>query len=86
MHAFRIPVPEGFRPFVDRALVRLGYLYAQLDWGFDAESQELIATLTPGCDAPDATAVKREALFQLYRERIFHDTLPIRERIYEAIK
>jgi hypothetical protein len=78
-----VTVPAGFVAYVESALVRLGYLYPDVTWSFDPDIGLLKAAYEPGARCGEVLA--KEASFQLYRERIYRDTLEIRRKIYEAI-
>lgn len=83
MNSLTIDVPDVLVPYVQSALGRLGYLHADIEWSFDRDGNCLSARYGP--EKHDPEKLREEALFQLYREKIYHDTLPIRTRIYEAI-
>ena len=83
MKSLAIDIPAVLVPHVEPALARLGYLYAKIEWGFDPGSNRVSAGYAPERHAPEL--LRKEVLFQLYREKIHHDTLGIRTRLYEAI-
>jgi len=75
-----IVISKSFREFVESALVRLGYLFPDIEWSFDEGSSEIRAGIR-GNENPNE--IRKEILFQLYREKIYHDTLPIRNTLYK---
>ena len=83
MDVLRIDVPAALVPHVQSALARLGYLHADVEWTFDAEGNRVNALYAPDKRTPED--LRKDALFQLYREKIHHDTLSIRDHLYEAI-
>jgi hypothetical protein len=83
MKSITIDVPAPFAPFIPVALARLAYLHPGVEWSFNSGSNQLEARFA--LESHSAEEVRKEAFFQLYRERIHHDTLAVRNRIYEAI-
>ena len=83
MELISIPVPPSFLALVDTLMVRLGYLYPDVVWSFDSGTSDIIVRYNP--ESYSRETLVREASFQLYREKIHHDTLDIRRKIYEAI-
>jgi hypothetical protein len=83
MNSLTIEIPTVLITYAQAALARLGYLYADVGWGFDPDSNCLSARYAPEKHGPEE--LRKEALFQLYREKIHQDTLGIRIRLYEAI-
>ena len=83
MTSVSVPVPPAFVAYVESVLVRLGYLYSDVAWSFDPSTGIIIAQYQP--EAHSCETLAREASFQLYREKIHHDTVDIRRKIYGAI-
>ncbi len=83
MDSLSVPVPQAFVAHVESLLVRLGYLYPDVAWTFDPGTGNLNARYEPATHSSETLA--KEASFQLYREKIHHDTLDVRRKIYEAI-
>ena len=83
MNSLTIDIPAALVPHAESAVARLGYLHSGVEWALDADGMRLIARYAPERHTPER--LREEALFQLYREKIHHDTLGIRTRIYEAI-
>jgi len=81
MRDFAIDVPPAFASYVDAALARLSYLHPSIRWSYDAAGRQLKISDEQGSH----DSLRKEIFFQLYREKIHHDTLAIRNRIYEAI-
>ncbi len=83
MESVSISVPPSFLALVDTLMVRLGYLYPDVAWSFDPGTSSIIVRYDS--EAYSCETLVKEASFQLYREKIYHDTLAIRHKIYEAI-
>ena len=79
-----VSVPPVFVAHVESLLVRLGYLYPDVVWSFDPGTSDIIVRYDP--EAYSCETLVREVSFHLYREKIYHDTLDIRRKIYEAIQ
>ena len=84
MEIASVPVPSVFVAYVESLMARLGYLYPDVTWSFDSETSKIIVQYDP--EAYSYETLVKEASFQLYREKIYHDTLDIRGRIYEAVQ
>ncbi len=78
-----VPVPTRFTAYSDAALVRLRYLYPEVNWFLDPGTGNLCAEYDS--DTHSNHTLIQEASFQLYREKLHEDTIDIRRRIYEAI-
>jgi len=83
MNSLTIDIPAALVPHAESAVARLGYLHSGVEWALDVEGMRLIARYAP--EEHDPKELRKDVLFQLYREKIHHDTLGIRTRIYEAI-
>ncbi len=83
MELISIPVPPSFLALVDTLMARLGYLYPDVVWSLDPGTGEIIVRYNP--ESYSRETLVKEVSFQLYREKIHHDTLDIRRKIYEAI-
>ena len=73
----KIDVPKTFSEFKDRAIVRLSYLEPELsfqsvDDGIEIEGPKAI-------DADQLTELRELIFHQLYREKIYQETLPMRQ-------
>lgn len=84
MQQVRIGVPRSFEAFQEPALARLGYLHPQVQWSFDAASTEIVGVLAADIELSE-DELRREVLYQLYREKVQQETLPIRQQIYRAV-
>lgn len=73
-------VPDGFRRYVEPLLMRLGYLHPTVTFSYDPDAAKIHADWLD--EAIDASEVGKEIRYQLYRERIYAETLPIRTRLY----
>ena len=77
--SFSCVVPIEFSDVAERALVRLGYIYPELTLAWKSSERRITATSK---DEIDEELLKKELMFQLYREKIFLDTNHIRSSIY----
>jgi len=84
MDCASVSVPSVCVAYVESLLVRLGYLYPDVVWSFDPGTSDIIVRYDP--EAYSRETLMREAAFQLYREKIYHDTLDIRRKIYKAVQ
>ncbi|GEO80582.1 hypothetical protein [Pararhodospirillum oryzae] len=73
-----VEIPDGFAAYVGPALLRWGYLYP----GVRAEVRDNTIVLESDQNLEEPAASLRH---QLYRERIYQETLPIRCRLYEGL-
>ena len=73
-------VTAPFHPYIDACIVRLSYLYPDLDLSSDGSS--VFAT---GRVKTASNDIKSEIAHALYREKIFADTLGIRTAIHAAL-
>jgi hypothetical protein len=76
----RFLIPSLFQPHAAAALVRLQYLYPAVsfalnDAGFAVEP----------VDDVSLADLRRDIAYALYREKIFADTLPMREALLRAV-
>ena len=83
MDSVSLSISTAFVAYVESLLVRLGYLYPDVEWSFDPDARKLKALYKSGTYSADR--LTKEAFFHLYRERIYHETLDVRRNIYEAI-
>jgi hypothetical protein len=73
MTSLRIAVPEGFDKHIPASIVRLTYLYPSCE--FTAQNNEVIVRMKNDGLSEE---IKREVMHQIYRERIYSETLSIR--------
>ena len=73
-------VPIDFAEAVDGALVRVGYLYPDLRIEWDSSERSIAMSAD---EQFDENALKKEVMFQIYREKIYRDTKSIRTSIYQ---
>lgn len=77
-----IAIPQVLAPYANLVLARLGYLYPDVEWSFDSTANAMEIRFSS--DAQEIGKLRKELFFQLYREKIHHDTLPVRSRLYDA--
>lgn len=73
-----VTVPAVFAPYVGQALVRLSYLHPRTS--FVSHPDRIIAHSPEG-----ATVSAREITYQLYREKIYQESLPMRDLLYRTL-
>ncbi len=81
MPPLEIPVAEEFEPFVEAALMRVGYLLPGTPMEYE-KGRRLISVHID--ESQDPQQIAKEIRYALYRERIYKETLPIRNRILGA--
>ncbi|EPX76428.1 hypothetical protein Salmuc_00314 [Salipiger mucosus DSM 16094] len=79
-HVLDISIDPAFHPYIPASLLRLSYLYPELDFG--ASEQGVNVSGTSGADP---ARLEREVTYQIYREKIFQQTLPMRQSLYEML-
>jgi hypothetical protein len=70
-----------FARYAPAAVERLRYLYPRLAFTL---SQDVLTVEGVG-PSDDPVRVRRDWSYQLYREKVFHDGLPMREAMYSAL-
>ena len=78
MNSSRISVGQQFIPYVDSALARVGYILPGVEINFDDVGNK-IEVENIGKYAIEE--VIKEINYALYREKIYHETLPLRSKI-----
>lgn len=76
----KINIEASFRAFAAAAVARLRYLHA--DCTFDIVDDAIL--VRPGDDT-DIARVERDTRFQLYREKIYQEGLPMRTLMYQTL-
>lgn len=79
MIALEIDVPKAFEPYLDAAIVRFSYLRPDVT----VEKKDSIAQLF--CEVEEKENLRREFFHALYREKIYHETLPLRRAIFAGL-
>lgn len=75
-----IDVDEVFARHVKAAVARLQYLYPSLTFAVAGQS-----IAVDGLTDTSEDNLRRDVAYQLYREKIYQDGLPMRQAMYEAI-
>ena len=76
-----VPFDREFQPYIPAALLRLGYLYPEVDFSV-SEKGVLARCATP---YSNLMKIKRDIMYQVYREKIFHETLEMRLNLYKML-
>lgn len=74
-------IPKKFTPYVDVVLTRVSYLYPNLDISFKNDTF-LIRLDHSNEDISLKKELKKEIFHQLYRAKIYEDTLPIKKWLF----
>lgn len=74
-------IPKKFTPYVDVVLARVSYLYPNLGISFKNDAF-LIKLDNPNEDISLEKELKKEIFHQLYRAKIYEDTLPIKKWLF----
>jgi len=80
MKDLSVPVPVGFQDYVDPLLVRMGFLFPELELSYDNGADQIRVRFDDSKMSREE--IQKEIRFQLYREKIYQETLPIRKRLY----
>jgi len=78
-----IVIPNSFKKYIDPTVVRFEYLYPKLVIKF--ENSEIIFSNFED-EKLNFDEIKKEFFHQLYKEKIYSDTLEIRKKIYGVSK
>ena len=73
-----VAIPEVCRPYVAQALVRLSYLHPEMLFSIGEDG------VTVETDVVSDT-LARDVSYQVYREKIYQESLPMRELMYKAL-
>lgn len=77
---FDVSIDQEFQPFIPAALQRLAYIYPALEF-----SPTERGVSVNGKSEVDFVKLKREVTYQIYRERVFQQTLPMRHSLYAML-
>lgn len=75
-----IPVEVPFRPHIASAVTRLRYLFPALRFEVAADGISVTGEVGARSDA-----LAREIQYALYREKIYAETLPMRQALVETV-
>jgi hypothetical protein len=80
MAQLSIPVSEVLRPFAELVVARLGYLYPKMIFSYQAP-----AILVSSDSEIDELKIRRDVLYALYREKIYAETLSMRQSLVAMV-
>ena len=80
MTSFKITIPDTFDPYIEPAIVRYNYLFPKIVVISKDNEIEFSG------DSLDLEEIKKEFFNLLYKEKIYKETLTIRQEIYKNIK
>ncbi|RMC30108.1 hypothetical protein [Paracoccus alkanivorans] len=75
-----ISISSNFHEFIPSAILRLQYIFPNIKIEVTAEGLTAFGTLEA-----DVPKFEREVIYQIYREKIFHETLPLRQSLYQML-
>ncbi len=75
-----ILIDPEFHPCIPAALLRLRYLYPELDFSVSEQGVTVLGT-----HGSDPAQLDREVSYQVYRAKIFRQTLPMRQSLYTML-
>jgi predicted AAA+ superfamily ATPase len=78
MDSFKIVVGGSFITFVEAALTRINYILPEILVEYNEASHEILIQRIGEYSNED---VKKEINYALYREKIYQETLPLRNKI-----
>ena len=81
MQKLSLKAPPSLAPYLDGALMRIGYLLPDVVFERDGNSSAVAAYLPEDSALDRAPAVRKEFFYALYREKIYAETLEIRKQL-----
>jgi hypothetical protein len=75
-----VEIPQEFRVFVPAALMRLQVIHPTLEFSRDAD-----LVVVGGPNSFDPTEIRKSVLHSIYREKIYAETLPLRQSLVAAV-
>ena len=80
----KLEIPEEFLDCLDAVIIRIGYLYPDLK--ISKEDNNILIEHSGEKQVGFDKEVKQEIFMQLYREKIYRDTLPIKKWLFSEPK
>ena len=80
MRQLVVPISRAFAPYLEPALARLGYLNPTATFSYDADSVSVLSTTDF-----DEERMRRDVLYEFYREKIYAETLPLRRNLLAVV-
>ncbi len=80
MESLSISIPESFLSYLDSLQVRMGYLYPEIELSYREQAAQIEVSFDE--HKVSAQEIRKEIWLQLYREKVYQDTLSIRKRLY----
>ena len=78
--SFRVDIPADLQPYISAATVRLGYLHPEVSFTLDDKSVHV--KLESEIGSGETQRLSKEVMYQVYREKIYSETLSIRRWLY----
>lgn len=75
-----IPIFPEFHEFIPPAILRLRYIFPDVEIKPAPEGVKVIGTIEV-----DGSQLEREVNYQIYREKIFQNTLSLRQSLYQML-
>lgn len=79
MDKISVDIPEAFTGLIDNAILRLNYLYPNLQFSVQGSAIKVQGQID------SVEQMKKEITYLIYREKVYEEYLPIRKKIYENI-
>ena len=79
MDTYSVDIPEAFTGLIDNAILRLNYLYPDLQFSVQG------SVINVQGEIDSVEQLKKEITYLIYREKVYEEYLPIRKKIYEDI-
>ena len=79
MDTHSVDIPEAFTGLIDNAILRLNYLYPDLQFSVQG------SVINVQGEIDSVEQLKKEITYLIYREKVYEEYLPIRKKIYEDI-
>lgn len=81
LRAITIPVDAAFEPYVANTVARFGYLRPDVK----LEVQEHCVVINVAASDEEMANVTQDFRFCLYREKIYRETLPLRQTLIQGV-
>ncbi len=79
-HTVTFTIPEQFSSQIDSATIRLSYLFPEIV--FSRSKSEIIVSTNKQLAEESIVEIRRNVFHQLYKEKVYLDTLSIRKWLY----
>ena len=84
MSKFTVKINPKYYEYIDSSIIRLAYLFA--DYEFKNHKSNVLIESKNTISQEQKKTLQKEVNYQIYREKIYTDTLAIREGFYSSRK